>query len=210
MQNITGKGNNNMIGKTITYINPRYHKTDTEIMSENDWVEASKKDTKHFEYLYNMHYEAVFRFIYQRTGNEDLAHETTSNVFFKALKNIQKYQFRGLPFVSWLLRIAQNETYNIFRNEKADRVVKLESDHLNNIAQEIEEEAYEDLKPLLKEALSNLKEEEIQMIEMRFFEGRPFKEMAEILDKNESAIKMKVYRILEKIKMTLTANNKSL
>ena len=43
----------------------------------------------------------------------------------------------------------------------------------------------------------------MQLIEMRFFEERPFKEIAEIMNKKESAIKMKVYRILEKLKVSL-------
>jgi RNA polymerase sigma-70 factor, ECF subfamily len=46
----------------------------------------------------------------------------------------------------------------------------------------------------------------MQLIEMRFFEGRPFKEMADILEKKESAVKMKVYRILEKLKISLRKN----
>jgi RNA polymerase sigma-70 factor (ECF subfamily) len=48
--------------------------------------------------------------------------------------------------------------------------------------------------------MQDLDEDEIQLLEMRFFEKRPFKEMAEINDSSESAIKMKVYRLLDKLK----------
>ena len=62
------------------------------------------------------------------------------------------------------------------------------------------------MKPLLLKALKELKIGDLQLIEMRFFEGRPFKEMAEILNKKESAVKMKVYRILEKLKFYFKQN----
>ena len=48
--------------------------------------------------------------------------------------------------------------------------------------------------------LQHLEEEDVQVLEMRFFEKRPFKEIAEIRDSNESAVKMKVYRLLGKLK----------
>lgn len=184
-------------------INPRYHQTAEQITSEQDHVEAAKKDPRRFGFLYDKYYEAVFRFVFQRTGNEDAAHEITSEVFFKALKNIQKYEFRGLPFSSWLLRIAQNETVKVFRENSKSRVVKMQSEQLGNIIDEIEENPLEDFKPSLLKALKDLKGEDLQIIEMRFFEGRPFKEIAEITEKKESAVKMKVYRILEKLKVKI-------
>lgn len=185
-------------------INPRYHQSAEEIMSEQDHIEAAKQDPRKFGFLYDKYYESVFRFIIQRTSNEQASHDITSEVFFKALNNIQKYEFRGLPFSSWLLRIAQNETMRFFRKNTKSRVVKLKTDHLENLIDEIEENHLEDFKPFLLKALGDLKATDLQLIEMRFFEGRPFKEIAEITDKKESAVKMKLYRILEKLKEKVT------
>lgn len=194
-----------MMARTISMnINPRYHQSTEEISSEQDYVEASKKDPSQFGFLYDKYYEAVFRFVFQRTGNEHSAHDITSEVFFKALHNIHKYEFRGLPFSSWLLRVAQNETMTVFRNKSKSRVVNLKSDHLENLIDEIEENHLDDFKPFLMKALGDLKESDLQLIEMRFFEGRPFKEIADITQKKESAVKMKLYRILEKLKAKIT------
>jgi RNA polymerase sigma-70 factor (ECF subfamily) len=52
--------------------------------------------------------------------------------------------------------------------------------------------------------LDNLKDADLQLIELRFFEHRPFKEIAEILDMTESNAKVKTYRILERLKKRLT------
>lgn len=187
-------------------INPQYHKTNDQINSEQQLVEAAKKDTKNFRPIYNQYYEIVFRFIFQRIGNEDITGEITSEVFYKALQNLSKYEFRGLPFSSWLLRIAHNETIKHYRKASKSRVVKLQTEHLQNLTAEENENYLEELKPALMKALKGLKIDDLQLIEMRFFEGRPFKEMAEIMNKKESAIKMKVYRILEKLKVSLQKN----
>ena len=187
-------------------INPQYHKTKAQINSEHKLVEAAKKDKEKFRTIYNTYYEIVFRFIYQRTGDETTTSDIVSEVFYKALENLTKYEFRGLPFSSWLLRIAHNETIKYYRKISKARVVKLETKHLQNLTSEEHENNIEELKPVLLKALKELKIGDLQLIEMRFFEGRPFKEMAEILNKKESAVKMKVYRILEKLKFYFKQN----
>tara|TARA_B100001778_G_C18601988_1_gene637722 strand:- start:2154 stop:2747 length:594 start_codon:yes stop_codon:yes gene_type:complete len=193
--------------KTIAVnINPQYHKTKAQINSEHKLVEAAKKDKEKFRAIYNTYYEIVFRFIYQRTGDETTTSDIVSEVFYKALENLTKYEFRGLPFSSWLLRIAHNETIKYYRKISKARVVKLETKHLQNLTSEESDNHIDELKPLLLNALKELKIEDLQLIEMRFFEGRPFKEMAEILNKKESAVKMRVYRILAKLKCYFKKN----
>ena len=46
------------------------------------------------------------------------------------------------------------------------------------------------------------------LFELRFFEKRPFKEIAEILNLTETNAKVKLYRILERVKKTLTKKSK--
>ena len=184
-------------------INPQYHKTKAQINSEHKLVEAAKKDKEKFRAIYNTYYEIVFRFIYQRTGDETTTSDIVSEVFFKALGNLTKYEFRGLPFSSWLLRIAHNEIIKHYKKIKKSRVVKLEARHLYRLTSEENDNNTKDFKPFLLNTLKELKIEDFQLIEMRFFENRPFKEIAEILNKQESAVKMKVYRILKKLKILL-------
>jgi RNA polymerase sigma-70 factor (ECF subfamily) len=66
----------------------------------------------------------------------------------------------------------------------------------------------EEYKSILMTVIKNLPEDDVQLIELRFFEKRAFKEIAEILSLTETNAKVKLYRILEKVKKTLTKNNK--
>ncbi len=58
---------------------------------------------------------------------------------------------------------------------------------------------------LLNDELIKLSELDLQLIELRFFEGLTFQEMAAILELGESAVKMKLYRLLSKLKSSLEA-----
>jgi RNA polymerase sigma-70 factor (ECF subfamily) len=95
-----------------------------------------------------------------------------------------------------------------FRTKKNLRTINADISDLRNICEEVEQEYMEEYKSVLMTVIKNLPEDDVQLIELRFFEKRPFKEIAEILNLTETNAKVKLYRILEKVKKTLTKNNK--
>ena len=181
-------------------INPLYHKTSIRLIEEQGLINRAKKDPSSFGPLYKEYHEQIFRYIFQRMDDEELAFDVTSQVFMKALNNIHKYEFRGVPFSSWLYRIAKSELYQAFRDKKAERTVNVESIHLFDVAEELEEDSTETNKTLIYKCLALLKENDVQLIEMRFFEKRNFKEIGEILEMTENNAKVKTFRALEKLK----------
>ena len=118
----------------------------------------------------------------------------------KALNNIHRYEFRGVPFSSWLYRIAKSELYQAFRDKKAERTVNIETYQLFEIIEEFDEDTTEANKKKLFASLSKLKERDMQLLELRFFEKRSFREIGEILDITENNAKVKSFRALEKLK----------
>lgn len=175
---------------------------------QEEWIEvqAAQRDPARFRPLYVRYYEPIFRFIYRRTDDEDLAADLCSQVFLKALQRIQDYEYRGVPFSAWLYRIASNEVSQHYRNNPQDRTVSVEEVRLGDLAEDVFEDEYEHLQKFLGLALNQLNEKDLQLIEMRFFEQRPFKEIAEILEVTESNAKVKTYRILEKLKHHLRSH----
>ena len=71
-------------------------------------VEAAKKDPSRFAELYELNFARVYGYIARRVSDRDAAQDLTSDVFHKALANIHSFEWRGVPFVGWLLRIAAN------------------------------------------------------------------------------------------------------
>ena len=181
-------------------INKEFHKTKKEIGSELQDIEEAKKNPKKFETLYNRYHEQIFRYLYSRVDNTHLAADLTSQVFYKALLNIENYSFKGVPFASWLYRIAFNEMNMHFRKDSKNRTVNIESDHIGGLFEELEEDYYSEEKEKLVKILATLSDERLSIIEMRFFEKRSFKEIAEIMGITENNAKVKVYRTLDKLK----------
>ena len=172
---------------------------------QEEWAEiqAAQHDPAMFRPLYNRYFESIFRFIYRRTADESLASDICSQVFLKALQRLKDYTFKGVPFSAWLFRIASNEVSQYYRQQQKNRIVSVEDASLGDVMEEIEENNTERLQEELLRALDELKESDLQLIEMRFFERMPFKDIAEILGITESNAKVKTYRILERMKKNI-------
>lgn len=181
-------------------VNSMYHQTTQRINEELEWINRAKSDVSHFGPLYRKYHEQIFRYIHQRLDDEELAFDITSQVFIKAIQNLPKYEFRGLPFSSWLYRIAKSELYQSYRDKKAERTVNIDSANLHHFMDEFEEDDSEVNRDKLLKTLQLMKEKDVVLIEMRFFEHRNFKEIAEILDMTENNAKVKCFRALEKLR----------
>jgi len=132
--------------------------------------------------------------------DQELAFDVTSQVFIKALSNLHKYEYRGVPFSSWLYRIAKSELYQAFRDRKARRTVNVESIHLFEMIEDIDEGDTSTNKNRLLKCLGELREADLQMIELRYFEKRSYREIGEILDITENNAKVRAFRALERLK----------
>jgi len=180
-----------------------HHKSEIELQQELQQIEAAKNNPARFDVLYERYYKSIFVFIYRRTENEELTADLTSHVFLKALINIKKYVFKGVPFSAWLFRIAFNEMNMYFRKNNADRIISLQQNDIHQIAQEAELEDNTAVQQKMIMALKQLDSNDIQLIELRFFEQHSFAEVGQIVGITENNAKVKVYRILDKLKKVL-------
>jgi RNA polymerase sigma-70 factor, ECF subfamily len=185
-------------------INPHFHHTNQQLSEELVIIEAAKRDPEHFGPLYDKYYKQIFNYVHQRLDSKDAAFDVTGQVFLKALTNLQKYQFKGVPFASWLYRIAHNEVMQLFRTQKDKRAINADIGDLRFICEENDAPFFEEYIPAIKKLIQELSHDDLQMVEMRFFEKRPFKEIAEILEITEVNAKVRMYRIIEKLKKSLS------
>ncbi len=183
-----------------------YHIDQSQITAEEEEIRLAQKDAKAFEPLYKRYFERISRYVYHRVEEKEIAFDITSTVFYNALKKLSSYKSKGFPFSSWLYKIAFNEIQQHYRRTRSQPVLSLNAKGLSDIMESLPENEYPINDEQLFAALEVLKEDEIEIINMRFFEDRSFKEIAGILEMGESACKMKVYRILEKIKQTFNKN----
>ena len=184
-------------------INSAYHHTPQQLNEEFVIIEAAKLNPERFDVLYNKYYKQIFNFVYQRLDCKDTAFDLTGQVFLKAMLHLQTYEFKGVPFASWLYRIAQNELLQLFRHVKNKHAINADVGDLRFICEETEEPFFEEYLPAIKKLITLLNEDDLQMVELRFFEKRPFKEIAELLDITESNAKVKMHRVIEKLRIEI-------
>jgi RNA polymerase sigma-70 factor (ECF subfamily) len=187
----------------------KYHVTSEQMLVEQQQIEAAKAEPAKFEALYNRYYEPILTFVYKRVETKESAYDITQQVFLNAMLKLNQFKYTGAPFSSWLYRIAINEINQLYRKEKTQRTVKVEEEELRYMANELDgEEDIESRYEKVSEALSALAEEDMQVVELRFFERRAFKEIAEILNITESNAKVKLYRIIDKLKILIKQSQK--
>lgn len=187
--------------------------TDDALGAEWTEIRAAQADPRQFRPLYQRYYEQIFRYVFRRCESESLAADLTSQVFLKAIKELNKYENRGLPFSAWLYRIASNEVNMYYRKQKKQRVVSADTSLYRELADISNEQMAEKMsielqEQQLRKVLKSLKTEELSLIEWRFFEKRPFSEIADLLQITEANAKMRTYRLLERLRKKMTNTTK--
>ena len=174
--------------------------TEAEIQHEYAILERAKRNPKAFGELYEKYFDRIFNFIYRQTDDEELTDDLCSQTFLSVLKNIGRYEFRGVPFSAWLYKIASNEVNKHYRKKKNDKVFSIEEVRVRELFEQAndgwDEEILEQLLRYFKEFPTDM----LQVLELRFFEDKDFKEIAFILDITESGAKMRTYRALDRLR----------
>jgi RNA polymerase sigma-70 factor (ECF subfamily) len=163
-------------------------------------LRAIQRDQEAFGELYDRHVVRVYRHIYYMVGNAAEAEDLTAQTFLRAWEAIERYQVRGAPFVSWLLRIAHNLGVSYLRSKREssqlhDGIIddKMRRDPETAFQQSAEE-------ALVREAILRLRDEQRQVIILRFIEDLDYREVAEIIGKSVAAIRVIQHRALNALR----------
>lgn len=157
-------------------------------------VEAARKDPSRFAELYEEHFEQVYAYVMHRVGNRQEAEDITSEVFHQALEKIGSFEWRGVPFAAWLLRIAANASADRWRQRAHEQGNPTEEASEEFDFNEANERAQ--LFRLVKE----LPMEQRLVIEMRFAEEKSLKEIAGVIGKTEGAVKQLQFRAIRNLR----------
>src|SRR3990172_1151985 len=75
-----------------------------ELAAERRLIEASQRDRNRFGQLYERYFHRVYAFAITRTRDRAAAEDVTAETFRRALQNLSRFQWRGVPFSARLLR----------------------------------------------------------------------------------------------------------
>lgn len=149
------------------------------------------------EQLLTDHYDTYYRLAFSYVHNEADAMDIVQEGAYKAIlkcESLKETDFAG----TWIYRIMLNEIYSTLRqkNRAEEKMSALET------LQDVPAGETEDRLPL-REALEMLSPREKALIELRFFEDMKIEDIARVLDENVSTVKSRLYRTLQKLKLSL-------
>jgi len=152
---------------------------------------------QNFTDYYNQYKDKIFNYFWYRVNfNRALAEDLTADAFLKAFKSFNGFD-HNRSFQSWMYAIAKNHLLNYYRtaNRETDllEVEKMGVNELAKIENRLElEQAFE--------LINQLSEYHREVLLMRFSDGLDNREIAEILNKDEGAVRTQISRALEELR----------
>ncbi|KQC33094.1 RNA polymerase sigma70 factor [Nonlabens sp. YIK11] len=175
--------------------------TDREIL---DLIANPKSLDKGFRMLVKEHQQNLYWQIRKILLNHEDADDVLQNVFIKI--------FRGLPnfkgdskLSTWMFRIAYNESMTFLKRKS--KIVQINSAEMQDyLVQQLEADVYftgDDIQMQLQKALVRLPDRQREIFNMRYYDEIKFKDIAEILELSEGAVKSSYHIAAKKIESYL-------
>lgn len=165
---------------------------------------AKSHDARALSDLYRRHADAVFRYVYYRVGDREVAEDLVGEVFVRALEGLSAYQDTGTPFEAWLYRIAHARVVDYYRRQKVRRAAPLDESLTSSEEPDLSQlAAQRDDVRRVWNAVRHLTDDQQQVISLRFIAGYSTAEVASIMGKTEGAIRALQHRALASLRRLL-------
>jgi len=161
-------------------------------------VDAAQKDPRRFADLYEANFERVYAFVARRVRSRADTEDLTAEVFQQALAKLPKFEWRGVPFLAWLYRIAANaiaDRWHLASREQGNPAPDSPSDRPTHIELEGVE-----TRARLYRLVSTLPVQQRRVIEMRFGEEKSIREIALELKCTSGAVKQLQFRAIKALR----------
>ncbi|MGH9202116.1 MAG: RNA polymerase sigma factor [Vicinamibacterales bacterium] len=144
--------------------------------------------------MYDRYVDRVYAFVSRRTHDRAVAEDVTSEVFEQALTHLGRFEWRGVPFVAWLFRIASNALTDRWRQDARDSHNPPADVPDSREVEELERRV------IVFQLVDRLPDVQRQVIRMRFVEEKSIREIAAALGRSEGAVKQLQLRALENLR----------
>ena len=166
-------------------------------LGQNDrlLIEAAQQDPARFAELYEKNFERVYAYVVRRVHDRTETEDLTSEVFHHALANLQRFEWRGIPFAAWLFRIAANLISDRWQRKSREDVAN-EPEQMESLPSAKAEFEEVERRATLFRLVDTLSAEQRRVVVLRFVEQKSIKEVAREIRKTEGAVKQLQFRAL--------------
>lgn len=176
---------------------------------KNALSQANKGSQRAFNALFDAHWDYVFRFLFQRTQNEQLADELAIETFAKAFDNIEAYDPQ-FSFKTWLITIAKNNQIDLIRKKNRHPLTPTENveelKHQPGNVAPSPEDLYikQQQSETLLMQIKNLPKTYRAILRLRYFDGLNYQQIENKLNLNPSLVKVRLFRAKKMLAQALS------
>jgi len=174
---------------------------------------AQRGDTAAFGELYDQYVDMVFRYVYFRLNDRELAEDITSETFLRALRRISSVSYQGRDVGAWFITIARNIVLDhlkssrykleVVTDEVSDSGTAPFTGQAGTEAGPEQRAVRSATREALLTAIRDLGDDQRECIVLRFIQGLSLAETAQIMRRNEGAIKALQHRAVRKLAQLL-------
>ncbi len=164
-------------------------------------VERAHDGDEHaFADLYDRYIDQIYGYVRRRVGNREIAEDLTGDVFLRAWRRFDRFEWQGVDLGAWLTTIARNRVNDHFKSARfrlersTDEIGDRDAAPRNDLPEKVAEAR--ELARSLAEALDQLKGEHREVIELRFVHDMSVSETAAVMGRTVGATKALQYRAL--------------
>ena len=180
-------------------------------ISDEDLVSLYLKsqNVAYFNMLYSRYSGKIFGKSLSLLKDESLAQDATQDIMMKILLNLAKFSGKS-RFSTWIYSITYNYCIDFLRRKKKDKSVYVDEfkDDVDSDDDVPDQFLLETKVSRLKKILEEIPTSDKAILLMKYQDEMSIKEIGDILEKSESAIKMKIKRAKSKFRKTYELNYK--
>jgi RNA polymerase sigma-70 factor (ECF subfamily) len=179
------------------------HRSAAELEEERLMILAAQRDRAAFEPLYQRYVEQIYAYCLSLTKNKELAEDVTAATFARAMEELPRFEWRGVPYSAWLYRVAANMVARDRRRRQSlELTPELYPVDLSDPSETVEGRSRD---AGIRAAVQQLPADQRQVVLLRFGGDLRNKEIAEIMGRSEGAIKLLTFRALTALRKQLGA-----
>lgn len=170
-------------------------------------LKSSQTQEKAFRELITLYKERLYWHIRKIVISHDDSDDVLQNTFIKIYKNINNFKGNSKLF-SWMYRIATNEAItHLNKNAKRLQITNeaVQEFAINNLKADVYFDG-DEIQLKLQQAIAKLPQKQQLVFNMKYFDNIKYKDMSEVLETSEGALKASYHIAVKKIETYLTTN----